>query len=69
MTRRKWQLFSRLLAGLDSVTPVRLYLICLISVLLVLHGVAPQDFRVDGTSIGLLGVIVVVSLVVSIHHP
>jgi hypothetical protein len=49
--------------GLDVVTPARLYIVVLITALIVLHGVIPKHFLVDGTTVGLVGIVVVIALV------
>ena len=54
---------AALSAGLDRVTPARVYVVLVISGLIVLHGLAPDAFVVDGVTVGLLGVLVVVVLV------
>lgn len=50
-------------AGLDAVTPARLYIVGIITGLIVLHGLVPHHFQVDGTTVGLLAILVVVALV------
>jgi len=50
-------------SGLDRVTPARIYLVVFISALIILHGLVPNGFLVDGTTVGLLGVLIVVILV------
>lgn len=54
---------SALSTGLDRVTPARVYLVFVITGLIVAHGFAPDAFAVDGVTVGLLGVLVVVILV------
>lgn len=49
--------------ALDEVSPARLLVVLLITLLLVLHGLVPRNFLVDGTSLGLLGILVVLILV------
>jgi hypothetical protein len=48
---------------MDRVTPARLYLLVLVTVLVVVHGVAPDSFTVDGITVGLVGILVVIVLV------
>ncbi len=50
-------------SALDQVTPARGYLAALITLLIVVHGLTPKRFLVDGVSVGLLGVLVIVVLV------
>ncbi|MDP9443655.1 MAG: hypothetical protein M3P83_04615 [Actinomycetota bacterium] len=54
---------AALSTGMDRVTPARVYLAFTISALIVLHGLAPDAFLVDGVTVGLLGVLVIVVLV------
>lgn len=54
---------SGLVRALDRVTPARGYLVVIITALLVLHGLAPRGFLVDSTTVGLLGVLLIVVLV------
>lgn len=49
--------------ALDAVSPARLLVALLITLLLVLHGLVPRNFQVDGTSLGLLGILVVLIFV------
>jgi hypothetical protein len=48
---------------LDEVTPARLFVLLVIGALVVLHGLVPTQFVVDGITIGLIGVLVIVVLV------
>lgn len=52
-----------LVSGLDQVTPARGFVVALIAMLIVLHGVWPDGFVVDGVTVGLLSVLVIVVLV------
>lgn len=62
-TGRTRELLKALSAGLDAVTPARLYIVAVITVLIVLHGVVPHRFQVDGTTVALLAILVVITLV------
>jgi hypothetical protein len=50
-------------SALDHVTPARGYLVALITILIALHGLTPDAFVVDGVTVGLLSVLVIVVLV------
>ncbi|MFL6163615.1 MAG: hypothetical protein ACJ74U_15510 [Jatrophihabitantaceae bacterium] len=63
MSNRLQRTAKAVLSGLERVTPLRGYLIALITALIVVHGLAPRRFTVDGTTVGLLGVLLVVVLV------
>lgn len=54
---------ASLAGGLDRVTPARLYLIALVTALIILHGLWPGRFAVDGETLGLLGFLLVIVLV------
>jgi hypothetical protein len=49
--------------GLDRVTPARVYLVVIITALIILHGLVPDEFLVDSATVGLLFVLIVVILV------
>ena len=57
------QFFAALWSGLEAVTPTRLFLLAAVTALIILHGLVPSAFVVDGTTIGLLVILVVVALV------
>lgn len=54
---------AALSSGMDLVTPARVYLAFVVTALIVVHGFAPNEFVVDGITVGLLGVLVLVVLV------
>jgi hypothetical protein len=51
------------IAALDAVTPGRLFLVAVLLGLIVLHGLVPSSFTVDGVTLGLVGVLVIAVLV------
>jgi hypothetical protein len=63
MTKHLRAFGAALASGLDRVTPARIYVVAVITGLIILHGFAPDAFVVDGVTVGLLGVLVVVILV------
>jgi hypothetical protein len=56
-------IFSEVLDSLEDVTPARLLVMLLIVALLIVHGLVPGAFDVDGISLALLGILVVLVLV------
>jgi len=63
MRMRPRHLMKGLIGGFDRVTPARLYVAAVLTALVIVHGLAPHRFAVDGMTLGLLGILVVVVLV------
>lgn len=54
---------TNLIHGLERITPARLYLLCVVSTLIVLHGAFPKLFAVDAITLALLGISIVIIVI------